>query len=150
MIISGCFHWSPPFGCREKKKTKIKEDKTTIPRLVADKMIEKMGREILKMRNPDLSLFKCQQNTNIKIKQTSFSFHYLHFLSNQTEENDSQTNTHTHTKAKENESKIQNLSPSVPSTATKLKGNERFSNQCKQETMRRSIQIQIFLITIII
>ena len=96
MIISGCFHWSPPFGCREKKKTKIKEDKTTIPRLVADKMIEKMGREILKMRNPDLSLFKCQQNTNIKIKQTSFSFHYLHFLSNQTEDNDSQTNTHTH------------------------------------------------------
>ena len=109
-----------------------------------------MGREILKMRNPDLSLFKCQQNTNIKIKQTSFSFHYLHFLSNQTEDNDGQTNTHTHTKARENESKIQNLSLSVPSTATKLKGNERFSNQCKQETMRRSIQIQIFRITIII
>ena len=42
------------------------------------------------MRNPDLSLFKCQQNTNIKIKQTSFSFHYLHFLGNQTEDNDGQ------------------------------------------------------------
>ena len=38
----------PPFGCREKKKTKIKEDKTSIPRLVANKMIEKMGREIKK------------------------------------------------------------------------------------------------------
>ena len=42
------------------------------------------------MRNPDLSLFKCQQNTNIKIKQTSFSFHYLHFLDNQTKDNDGQ------------------------------------------------------------
>ena len=52
------------------------------------------------------------------------------------------THTHTHTeteKARENESKIQNLSPSVPSTATKkLKGIERFWNQWKQETMRRS------------
>ena len=40
------------------------------------------------MRNLDLSLFKCQQNTNIKIKQTSFSFHYPHFLDNQIEDND--------------------------------------------------------------
>ena len=73
-----------------KKENKNKEDKTSIPRLVANKMIEKMGREIKKMRNLDLSLFKCQQNTNVKIKQTSFSFHYLHFLGNQTKDNDGQ------------------------------------------------------------
>ena len=65
------------------------------------------------MRNPNLSLFKCQQNTNIKIKQTSFSFHYLHFLGNQIEDNDwpiitnatRGSDKHTHTqKARENES----------------------------------------------